>query len=403
MSPRPPSRRRSEWKRHALAREDRSYFTEERLMMQSLARTFTREEVMPLANRLDPEKGDIPRELVHRMGDLGFFGILIPEEFGGLGLGAFEYCVVAEELAHGWMSVASIIARGNNFYRAIGGQDQVRRAKIEAMARGRYLGAAALSEPQTGSDLSNVACRARRDGDEWVITGNKYWCIRIFQNGDEAGFNWNYGGRLYSQPAATNYQQMSKKARLKMTFNGEAVAEIDIRASYLTLYYGWFGRQLDFNTDPYLLPDFGQAGRDAVKLWMVATFGSPKPISKWPAALLKEYEEDHHEKFDQKRYPVKLVREKALLQHPLMARWGELRKGRNRTWADLMYYESVVMVSTMVDLMRDHGIPSLAVHDSLIVPRSAINTTATVLRARFRSVTKQDVQLTFKPKGLMVS
>jgi hypothetical protein len=227
--------------------------------------------------------------------------------------------------------------------------------------------------------------------------------IRIFQNGDEAGFNWNYGGRLYSQPAATNYQQMSKKARLKMTFNGEAVAEIDIRASYLTLFYGWFGRQLDFNTDPYLLPAFGKAGRDAVKLWMVATFGSSKPISKWPTTLLKEYDEDHHEKFDRTRYPVKLVGEEALLQHPLMARWGQLRKSRTRTWADLMYYESVVMVSTMVDLMRDHSIPSLAVHDSLIVPRSAINTTAMALKARFRSVTQQEVQLTIHPKRLMVS
>jgi hypothetical protein len=116
--------------------------------------------------------------------------------------------------------------------------------------------------------------------------------IRIFQNGDEAGFKWNYGGRLYSQPPATNYQQLSKRARLKMTFNGEAVAEIDIRASYLTLFYGWYGEQLDFNSDPYRLPGFGAAGRDAVKLWMVATFGSPKPISKWPTALLKEYEED---------------------------------------------------------------------------------------------------------------
>jgi hypothetical protein len=133
---------------------------------------------------------------------------------------------------------------------------------------------------------------------------------------------------------------------------------------------------------------------------IVATFGSSKPISKWPTALLKEYEEDHHEKFDQKRYSVKLVREKALLQHPLMARWGEPRRGRIRTWADLMYYESVVMVSTMVDLMRDHGIPSLAVHDSLIVPQSAINTTAMALKARFRSVTQQEVQLTIHPKGL---
>ncbi|MBB4260522.1 alkylation response protein AidB-like acyl-CoA dehydrogenase [Bradyrhizobium sp. CIR3A] len=145
-------------------------------MMQELARTFAREEVTPLANKLDPEKGDIPRELIDKMGDLGFFGILIPEEYGGLGLGAFEYCMVAEELARGWMSVASIIARGNGFYRTIGGDSEARRRKIEAMARGHYLGAAALSEPQTGSDLSNVACLARRDGDEWVITGNKYWC-----------------------------------------------------------------------------------------------------------------------------------------------------------------------------------------------------------------------------------
>jgi alkylation response protein AidB-like acyl-CoA dehydrogenase len=74
------------------------------------------------------------------------------------------------------MSVASIIARGNGFYRSVPGVGEARAAKIAAMAKGRYLGAAALSEPQTGSDLSSVACRARRDGDEWVVTGNKYWC-----------------------------------------------------------------------------------------------------------------------------------------------------------------------------------------------------------------------------------
>ena len=152
------------------------YLTDERRMMQDLARTFTRDEVTPVANRLDPEKGDIPRELIAKMGELGFFGIMIPEELGGLGLGAFEYCLVAEELARGWMSVASIIARGNGFYRAIPGEGDERKAKIAAMAQGRYLGAAALSEPQAGSDLSSVACRARREGNEWVITGNKYWC-----------------------------------------------------------------------------------------------------------------------------------------------------------------------------------------------------------------------------------
>lgn len=152
------------------------HLTEDRVMIRDLARRFTREEVTPVANRLDPERGTMPPELIEKMGELGFFGILIPTEYGGLGLGVFEYCLVAEELARGWMSVASIVARGNGFYRAIPGTGEERRAKIAAMARGQYLGAAALSEPQTGSDLSSVACRARREGDEWVITGNKYWC-----------------------------------------------------------------------------------------------------------------------------------------------------------------------------------------------------------------------------------
>jgi hypothetical protein len=233
--------------------------------------------------------------------------------------------------------------------------------------------------------------------------GVHYGYIRIFQNGDQAGFNWNYGGRLYSQPPATNYQQMSKKARLKMTINGEAVAEIDIRASYLTLFHGWHGKQLDLSSDPYVLPGLGRSGRDVAKLWMVATFGSPKPITKWPAALLKNYEEDHHRKLDRKRYSVKLVGEKALLRHPLMARWGEPVRGRVRTWADLMYWESVVMVSTMVDLMRDHNIPSLPVHDSLIVAQSATNTAEQVLKARFQSITRMEAQLTIHPKRVTVS
>src|ERR1700739_1693421 len=152
------------------------YLTPERIMMRDLARRFTAEEVAPAARRLDPVKGDMPRELIDRMGELGFFGILIPEEYGGLGLGAFEYCLVAEELSRGWMSVASVLARANSLYKSIPGTAEERHAKIQAMIQGDYLIAGALSEPQTGSDLSGVATRARREGDEWVITGNKYWC-----------------------------------------------------------------------------------------------------------------------------------------------------------------------------------------------------------------------------------
>ncbi len=152
------------------------YWTDERHMMQEAARDFTTNEVLPVANERDPDKGEIPRDLIDKMGDMGYFGITIPEEHGGLGLGCFEYCLIAEELARGWMSVASLIARGNGFWRSVPGSGAERDAKIAKMASGQYLGAFAMSEPNAGSDMAGVSCRATRDGDEWVINGNKYWC-----------------------------------------------------------------------------------------------------------------------------------------------------------------------------------------------------------------------------------
>ena len=152
------------------------YLTEERRMMQQAAREFTTAEVLPVANALDPEKGQIPRDLIEKMGEMGYFGITIPEEKGGLGLGCFEYCLIAEELARGWMSVASVIARGNGFWRSVPGFGPVRDEKIARMAVGDYLGAFAMSEPNAGSDMAGVSCRATRDGGDWIINGNKYWC-----------------------------------------------------------------------------------------------------------------------------------------------------------------------------------------------------------------------------------
>jgi alkylation response protein AidB-like acyl-CoA dehydrogenase len=109
------------------------------------------------------------------MGELGWFGITLPKEVGGLGLGVFEYCLVAEELARAWMSVASIIARAQGMGTQIGDADR-RLELLRRSARGQWIGAAALSEPGAGSDLANVQCRATRDGDDWVISGEKRWC-----------------------------------------------------------------------------------------------------------------------------------------------------------------------------------------------------------------------------------
>jgi len=150
------------------------YMTEERLAIQAMAREFAMKEVLPIANELDPLQQDIPMSLRNKLAELGFFGILIPEEHGGLGLGVFEYCLITEELARAWMSVASIVARGNG----LGGgfSEEQRQKYLPRTARGEFLGAFALSESGAGSDVANLRCRARREGDEWVVNGAKMWC-----------------------------------------------------------------------------------------------------------------------------------------------------------------------------------------------------------------------------------
>jgi hypothetical protein len=234
--------------------------------------------------------------------------------------------------------------------------------------------------------------------DQQIEGGIHEGYIRIFQNGDDLGFAWNFGGRLYSTPPATNYQQLNKTKRLKMTINEEAVAEIDIRASYLTIFHALHGVPLDLQRDPYQLPGLGTAGRDAVKMWMVATFGNTKPLSRWPRELIANYEDEHRGKFDRAKYPVKVVGEKAVARHPLMAKWGQPLDGRVLTWADLMFLEGSVMVSAMLNLKREHGVPSLAVHDSLIVPRSKIDVATSVLSNCFEREARVKPQLVVHPK-----
>jgi alkylation response protein AidB-like acyl-CoA dehydrogenase len=99
---------------------------------------------------------------------------MVDREHGGLGLGVFEYALICEELARGWMSVASIIARGNGTGCASPDDDR-RAALLRRSARGGWIGGIAFSEPSAGSDLANVECSAGRDGDGWVITGTKRW------------------------------------------------------------------------------------------------------------------------------------------------------------------------------------------------------------------------------------
>ena len=148
--------------------------TERRAALQAEARAFARDVVLPLADELDPRKGEMPRALIDQMAVRGWFGITIPAEHGGMGLGVFEYCLVSEELARAWLSVGSILARGQG----LGTQtiDDARRLDLLAKsARGRWIGSISLSEPTAGSDLAGVRTRAVREGDDWILTGTKRW------------------------------------------------------------------------------------------------------------------------------------------------------------------------------------------------------------------------------------
>src|SRR4051812_30443019 len=150
-----------------------AYRTAEREAIQQMARDFAMSEVLPVANELDPQHGLIPDSLRATMGELGFFGVLIPEEHGGLGLGVFEYALITEELARAWMSVASIIVRSG----IAATLDPTQRAAILPLAaRGEWLGAFALSEPGAGSDITAIRTRADKVDGGWLINGQKMWC-----------------------------------------------------------------------------------------------------------------------------------------------------------------------------------------------------------------------------------
>lgn len=161
---------------NAIATGGNGYMTEERQRLQETAREFTMKEVLPVANKLDPVKGEIPIKLREKMAEMGYFGILTEKKYGGMGLGVFEYCLITEELARGWLSVASILARGNKIFGTQHLSEEQRQKYLHRSAKGEFLEALALSEPDTGSDLSTIACRAFRDQNEWVISGKKYWC-----------------------------------------------------------------------------------------------------------------------------------------------------------------------------------------------------------------------------------
>ena len=151
--------------------------TPDQAEIQRLAREFAQNEIAPCAAEWDRRSQFEPR-LITQMGDLGFLGMLVPEEHGGLGLDNLTYLIALEEIAAIDASAAVMMSVHNSLPTQMilkyGSAEQKQRF-LEPMARGELLGAFALSEAEAGSDAASLSAQAVRDGDSWILDGSKSW------------------------------------------------------------------------------------------------------------------------------------------------------------------------------------------------------------------------------------
>ena len=149
--------------------------TDEQLAIRETVREFAEKEIAPSARERD-EKSEFPYEIVKKLGELGMCGIISSPEYGGSGMDFLSYVIIIEELARVDASVAVIMSVTNTLagfpLRHFGSEEQKKKFLIP-LSKGEKLGAYSLSEPQAGSDASNLICRAVRDGDDYILNGVK--------------------------------------------------------------------------------------------------------------------------------------------------------------------------------------------------------------------------------------
>ena len=152
--------------------------TEEQSELLKLVREFVDEQIIPVAQELE-HKDEYPQQIVDQMKEMGIFGLMIPEEFGGLGESLLTYALCVEEISRGWMPVSGII--NTHFIVAYmilkHGTEEQKQHYLPKMATGDIRGAFSMSEPGLGSDVAGIKTKAVRDGDsdDWTINGQKMW------------------------------------------------------------------------------------------------------------------------------------------------------------------------------------------------------------------------------------
>jgi alkylation response protein AidB-like acyl-CoA dehydrogenase len=148
---------------------------EQRLLRDTI-RSFVDAEIRPVAREYE-ESGQYPDQIVATMAKMGLFGLLVPEEYGGMAADMVSLAVVFEEISRGWMGVAGIIGSHSLSCWMIGrfGTSEQKDAYLPALATGERRTGIGLTEPGAGSDLQGIATTARRDGDVYVVNGRKTW------------------------------------------------------------------------------------------------------------------------------------------------------------------------------------------------------------------------------------
>lgn len=149
---------------------------QQKLLRQTIG-DFACAEIAPGATQRD-ESARFPHELVPKMADLGLFGAMVPEEYGGAGLDALSFAIIIEEIARVDAAVALMLASHNSLcagHILSFGDEQQKRDHLAPLARGEKLGAWALTEPEAGSGAQYLKTRARRIGAEWVLNGDKLY------------------------------------------------------------------------------------------------------------------------------------------------------------------------------------------------------------------------------------
>ncbi len=150
--------------------------TEEQLALQELARKFAREEMAPKAAHHD-ETGEFPAEVARKAWELGLMNTHVPPEYGGMGLGVLDGCIITEELAWGCTGIATAM-EANALAAApviVAGNDEQKKEFLGRLTSEPLFAAYAVTEPGAGSDVAGIRTKARKVGDEYVIDGSKMW------------------------------------------------------------------------------------------------------------------------------------------------------------------------------------------------------------------------------------